>query len=225
MSCKVISGDRLGEARPLFGGAVRERVPSEPDQVRIAAVPEAMPAAQAAEMHNRIVELERSLQRGVQQAREDGWREGEAAGRERAAAEVKPVMERLTRSIGEMASLRSRIRRETEADLISLSVAIARRILRRELTVDPEAVQGLVRAALEKVQARDICRVRTHVSQAAPIRKQLESAGGSGTVEIVGDTALQPGDVIIETARGDLDASVDTQLNEIERGFADRLGR
>ena len=36
---------------------------------------------------------------------------------------------------------------------------------------------------------------------------------------------LEPGDIIIETRRGDLDGCIETQLAEIERGFADRLKR
>jgi len=38
-------------------------------------------------------------------------------------------------------------------------------------------------------------------------------------VEIMPDPSLERGAAILETARGNLDASVDTQLREIERGF------
>jgi flagellar biosynthesis/type III secretory pathway protein FliH len=36
---------------------------------------------------------------------------------------------------------------------------------------------------------------------------------------------MQCGDVIFETTHGNLDASIESQLREIERGFADRLRR
>ena len=39
------------------------------------------------------------------------------------------------------------------------------------------------------------------------------------------DTSLLPGEVFFETAQGMLDASVDTQLREIERGLIDKLSR
>ena len=48
--------------------------------------------------------------------------------------------------------------------MVQLSLAIARRMLRRELAVDPDALHGLVLAALEKLQAQEICRVRVHPS-------------------------------------------------------------
>ena len=43
---------------------------------------------------------------------------------------------------------------------MALALAIARRILHRELTVAPEALLGLVKAALEKIGGREIHRVR-----------------------------------------------------------------
>jgi flagellar biosynthesis/type III secretory pathway protein FliH len=44
-------------------------------------------------------------------------------------------------------------------------------------------------------------------------------------VELIPDQTLQCGDVLFETAHGTLDGSIEAQLQEIERGFADRLRR
>ena len=52
----------------------------------------------------------------------------------------------------------------------------------------------------------------------------LERAGERALLEVVADSRMQLGDIVFETAVGELDASVGTQLKEIERGFADRLG-
>jgi len=38
------------------------------------------------------------------------------------------------------------------------------------------------------------------------------------------DPALNPGELFFDTLQGLLDASVDTQLSEIERGLIDKLG-
>jgi flagellar assembly protein FliH len=159
----------------------------------------------------------------VQAAQAAGFREGEAAGRTRAATEIQPVMERLARSIEEIGQLRPRLRREAEADMVRLALAIARRVLRRELAVDPDAMHGLVLGALEKLQSQEISRVRVHPSHAAQITAYLRKAVSSMNVEVVADSAREPGTVIFETPRGDLDASVDSQLQEIERGLVDRL--
>ena len=168
--------------------------------------------------------LERESEERARAARAAGFAEGEAAGRSRAAAELQPVLERLAKSIEELGQLRARLRREAEADMLKLALAIARRVLLREMAVDPDAMHGLVLGALEKLQTREITRVRVHPSHAAQLRGWLHPQTGS-EIEVAADSACAPGDVIFETERGNLDASVDSQLQEIERGLADRLRR
>jgi flagellar assembly protein FliH len=219
MSCKILTIAQRAGATPLFE---RQHEPAPADDAAPPARDE--PHPQVEELHSRIVELERALQRDVEHARRAGFRDGETSGREKGTAEVQPVLERLTRSLADVAGLKNRLRREAEQDLVELSISIARRIIRRELTVDPEAIGGLVRAALDKLHVRDVCRVRVHPDHQLSVRTQLEKQG-AGSAEVVGDPALQRGDVVVESRRGDLDASVESQLSEIERGFADRLRR
>jgi flagellar assembly protein FliH len=168
-------------------------------------------------------QMQRECDRRVREAHAAGFGEGEAAGQSLAAAEMQPVLERLARSIDEMGQLRARFRREAEADMVRLSLAIARRVLRRELAVDPDAMHGLVLGALEKLQSQEICRVRVHPSHAVAVTGHLRKNATGSTVEVVPDPTREPGTVIFETDRGNLDASVDSQLQEIERGLIDRL--
>ena len=162
-------------------------------------------------------------QREEREAYQRGFAEGKAIGREQAGAELHPVMERLSKTLADLASLRSRIRRDAEKDLLKLSITIARRVLHRELTIDPESVEGLIKVALEKLQSRELYRVRVHPDQEPAIRASLERFANSQKIELTPDPSLQCGDVLFETAHGTLDASIDSQLREIERGFADRL--
>jgi flagellar assembly protein FliH len=173
----------------------------------------------------RLAQLEQQHEQRVREAHAAGLREGEAAGRKRASAELQPAIDRLARSIEEIGGLRGRLRAEAEADLLQLSLAIARRVLRRELAIDPEALHGLVLGALEKLQGQEIARVRVHPAHAALVTESLRQNGGSVKVEVIADPARELGTVIFETRRGNLDASVDAQLQEIERGLADRLRR
>ena len=161
----------------------------------------------------------------MREAHAAGVREGEAAGRQRAGAELQPVIDRLARSIEEIGGLRARLRAEAEADLIQLSLAIARRIIRRELSIDPEALHGLVLGALDRLQGQEIARVRVHPSHAALVGSSLRLNSASVKVEVIPDPSRPVGTVIFETPHGNLDASVESQLQEIERGLADRLRR
>src|SRR5260370_386962 len=62
-----------------------------------------------------------------------------------------------------------------------------------------------------------------HPSQAEMFAVCLQNAAGGRAVEVIADPHRDPGDAIFETQRGNLDASVESQLQEIERGLADRL--
>lgn len=159
----------------------------------------------------------------LKQAHATGFREGEAAGRNQAGAALHPVIERLAANVAELSGLRARLRREAEADLVRLALAIARRVLRRELAIDPEAIHGLVLGALEKLQSQEICRVHVHPAHAGLLSDWLRQMAAAAPIEVVPDPSREPGTVIFETERGSLDASVESQLREIERGLSDRL--
>ena len=154
-----------------------------------------------------------------------GCAKGKPPGGSAAAAELQPVMERLARSIEEIGGLRARLRREAEADLVELALAIARRVLRREMAVDPDALHGLVLAALEKLQGQEIRRVRVHPSHAALLSACLRGSPAGRQSKWCRTRRASRATVIFETERGNLDASVESQLQEIERGLADRLRR
>jgi flagellar assembly protein FliH len=108
---------------------------------------------------------------------------------------------------------------------VKLALAIARRIVHRELAIDPDAMRGLVIAALDRLQGQEIARVRAHPQLAAGLAEPLRKLAQTSPVEIVPDPSCERGALIFETDRGNLDASVETQLQEIERGLADRLRR
>lgn len=225
MSCKILAGGNDQVGRPLQWRHIGATSANAANALSSTAQPAIRDAGEVHKLHNRIVELERALESEVRQARERAFQEGLAAGRESAAAEVKPALDRLLRSCSEVLGLRARIRKETESDLVTLTVAIARRVLRRELSVDPEAIHGVVKAALAKMQIKEVTVIRTNPEHVAAIRGYFDNAGLSAGIEIAADATLAVGGIVLETKRGNLDASVDTQLKEIERGFADRIGR
>src|ERR1017187_3811080 len=116
MSSKVLPPDDAA-------GAVRlawKQVPlSEIDSGRGAAGKGPDPAETTAR-------LERQAEQRAREAHAAGFREGEAAGEKRPAAELEPAVERLARSIHEMAALRGEMRREAEADMLRLALEISR---------------------------------------------------------------------------------------------------
>ncbi len=178
---------------------------------------------ETAELHSRLLEAERTAREAIEAARRQAFAEGEAQGRAQASGLLEPVLARLARSLEDVANLRPRLREEAESDVVQLSLAIARRILHRELSLEPEAIQALVQVALDRLAKQEIYRVRIHPAQEHAIRAAL-AVHHSG-VEVVVDPRLEVGALMFETNRGKMDASVAAQFEEIERGLTDRVKR
>lgn len=213
MSCKRIQADDAGSAkvlawRPGGGGA-------------IAAVAHAPQAAAAAPDPNAAREIEARVQAAFQK----GQAAGEAAGAQKAAQRVDPAIAGFNKMTDELAALRKRFRAEVEEDTVKLAIAIARRVLHREVATDPEAILGLVMAAFQKLNARETQRLRVSPGDATLLQENRAKLAVPQGLEICADGSLPAGSVIFETSRGEMDASIDTQLGEIERGFADIVKR
>ncbi len=168
---------------------------------------------------------EETSRRELEQVRQEGFRCGEAEASLASQTRVDELMTKLNRTICEIAAYRPRLRREAEEDVVKLSLAIARRIVGRELTVDPDIILALVKTGVQKLDARDIQTVRAHPDDAARIKSYLVGSDLPRRIEVDTDSSLERGAIVFTTSRGTLDLSVNTQLSEIERGFTDVMKR
>jgi flagellar assembly protein FliH len=225
MSSKVLGPDGESDLQPLVWRQVGEAtVASGPPK---APLPENAASAlyEAPMLKARIAELERQIPQLVQQARQAGFKEGEAAAAESAARQVDTIAARGARAIEDLVSERRKMRRRLEEDLVHLAVAVARRVLHRELSVDPEALGGIVRAVLDRMDAREIHKLRVHPADAPFVEKHIAEWQTPVQLRLEKDASLERGAIVFDTARGSVDSSVETQLREIDRGFTDLVRR
>jgi flagellar assembly protein FliH len=213
MWCRVVRGEKAAEAQPIAWQQARaaQPAPNAPSEAPRMLYTD----PRAAESRQTFDDAEQR----IGEAHQRGFREGEAAAAQRMAEQVRVKVEQLGRSIEQLAMHRAKIQREAEPELVRLALAIARRIMRRELTVDPDSLQGLLKAGLEKIESAEAHRVRVSPEHAQTVAALLE--GSARKVEVASEPGLPVGAVIFETARGSVDVSMETQLKEIERGFAD----
>lgn len=168
----------------------------------------------------RIKELEHLLDVRTKEAYRRGQEETQAALKKK----LDEALQNLKNSLEDFESRKRRIYQDAESSLVQLALTIARRVLHRELTVSPEALQGLVSVALEKVRVQEILRIHVHSDREPAVRRALNSLTNLN-IEIVTGDHLPQGCLQIETRQGCIDASVETQLAEIDRGLADHLKR
>lgn len=212
--------DSAASGKPLLQLPVHQTkelpAPKTPNKAEPASV-------ELAEHERRIAELERLRQLEKAEAHHKGVEDGLRRGREEAAAEVKKSFDQVAHALEGLVKTKRQIRQEGEHELVKLALAVARRILYRELSTDPSSIEGIVHAALQKLQQREASKVRVWPAAVPALRAALDRTGSRSSIEIVPDPGLTAGAIFFETPLGELDASIETQLQEIQRGFADRL--
>jgi flagellar assembly protein FliH len=225
MSCKLRAADETAMARPVAWRLVDPRakdaqVPSEA-AVSSSELEQVLQAHR--EVEGRLFEVEQSIEPLKREAWETGFRAGRLEARQAADRELEEERRRFAEAVSYMAQLRVEWRREIESDAVALAMAVARRVLNRELSIDTDAVQAIVRLGLEKASGQELRRVRVSAAQAQSVRTCLSREAPG--VELVADPALQPGQLQFEMMQGAMDASVEAQLEEIQRGLADAVSR
>jgi flagellar assembly protein FliH len=183
----------------------------------------AQPPDDSARFKARIAELEAAVELKSRQAYDAGFRAGGDAARQAAQAPVEATLRRLGDTLAELAATRTETIRRAEADTVRLALEIARRVLHRELSMDASALESLIHAALEKLRNQEVYRVRVHPSQEKVVKACLDQSGRGQAITVISDPVQHEGGAVFEISRGSLDASVETQLAEIERGLIDKL--
>jgi len=199
-------------------------------QASEASAADAKGSAIEARLHSEFeLQMAEETRRSFEAGRERGRQEGRHAEREaqeaaRAAAE-RQCRQQAADWIAGFAEERDRYLREVEHEVVSLSLAVAARILRREAQMDPLLLTGAVRVALGQLSSSTQVRLRV---PAAELDLWTEA------IALLPNRAIKPavlageemrlGDCVIETELGSVDLGIRAQLGEIERGFFDRAG-
>jgi flagellar biosynthesis/type III secretory pathway protein FliH len=128
--------------------------------------------------------------------------------------------------LAELASYQQRWLARAEVEALDLAVEMARRLVGRELQGDPARVGEGMMAAVRAAGRRQVLRIRLHPECVAQIRQRATADGTTGVsdLDLVADPSLVPGDVVVETEAGRVDARISRRLDgfraAIERGAA-----
>lgn len=155
------------------------------------------------------------------QAYERGFREGEAAGARKSLEQLQAAIQGFAQSAAQLAAYKPQLRAEVERQLVNLSLAVARKVLQRELSLDPNIVLAVVKGCLQELENVEIYRLRVNPQDAPPLAAFFQQQK-KGNLEILPDAQITRGGALFETAQGQLDARLETQLAEIAHGLADR---
>ena len=159
----------------------------------------------------------------VSQIEGEAYEKGMSAARAKVAEEINAAVadlrEKLAQTVSELEPLYALIAARAERDLVKLALEIARKVVQREVTTDPDIVLTLVRVALERLHPRAMAKVLLHPDDFEYVNARRAELSHGSTLELVADVSIGRGGCLVQSEHGDMDARLDQQFASIERGF------
>lgn len=198
-----------------------ERLGSAPFEMEELGPDRAAGRAQAQLARDSVVggeELERK-------AYELGFASGEKAGFEIGRKKAEALFSSLHGLIDGLESARRIVLERSEKDILALSLAIARKVVRSEITARHDVVCECVKTALKAINTKGPVVVKVNPRDLELVterRGQVEASGRAGAaVSFEADDSIGKGGCIVFTDFGSVDATIENVEKEIEQRLKD----
>lgn len=193
--------------------------PASPVVVAAAPAPavEQAPAAPLFDEHA-MAEHQARLAALEREAFTKGYAQGERAGLEAGGKRAEAMLRRVAQTIEELGGLRQTLIQETERQMVQLALTLARRVVHREVTLDPELAAALAHVALERLGTTAPATIRLNPEDYTIVAQDGARWGGA-TVTVVPDPSIARGGCLVESEFGSVDATIERQFDELSRAL------
>ena len=157
----------------------------------------------------------------LQRYQEESYQRGLQDGKNLAERGLLNVFRGLRTAAEELQALREKVLHDSEDDLLSLSLALARKVIAHEVMQDRMVVLRLVKAAVVDLNEQDELVIRIHPDDHAMLtttrNETLQQELAAIRFVLKPDPSVQLGSCLIETALGTVDAGFEAQLDDLYR--------
>ena len=169
---------------------------------------------------------QRAEKEGYAIGEERGIAAGEKAGLQEIQLEWQNIMQEAETLVNELQTSRMGILKASEEEMVRLVIAMARRVIKAECATNPEIILNNIDAALNKISSVDkiVMRINLKDKAMAEAHKSefLNRLSGVSELTVVEDNTLSPGGIKIETGVGTVDATIETQADDVDSGASKR---
>lgn len=163
-----------------------------------------------------IAEANAEAQRIRELARAEGYEEGRESGHAQGLAEIGSAVLALEEAQEGIQALKSNVAVSVEGDAIEFALALASKILAGALQARPELVVEVVQGAVRRISDRHKITVLVNPADHEIVRSALGLLQTQGSAielcDVQSDRRVGVGGAIARTVEGEVDASVQTQL-------------
>jgi len=158
---------------------------------------------------------------------EDAYARGRREGLDSADQNLETAAQALAAAAEEISRLRESLAKNSGQDMLRLVMAVSEQIIRREVAVDPKVVLTIIETALQSSVRSDQYRIRINPADLENVTNQkplfLASVSGLKNLSIEADTTISPGGCRIDSDLGDVDATIETQLEAINQILSEAI--
>lgn len=158
-------------------------------------------------------QIERIQKQAFKEAYDEGYQKGRQEGMAAGKNEIEYKGKLLTEMFDSLSHPLEQLDETVEQQLVSLSLAIARQLVRRELKADPGQVIGVVHEALAvlPVGSQDV-KVCLHPDDVVLMREAMVKTESDRNWSLIDDPSLTRGDCRILTKVSQIEATLEKRL-------------
>ena len=160
-----------------------------------------------------------AYQNGIQDGHKDGFQQGRKAGVAEGLKEIETALHSLQQAMQEIKKFRQELCLKAEKETVSLSLAIARKILVQEPVTNPKVIADIVKKTFETIAINAPVCIRINPSELTYMRERRHLIPIEGDVTFVEDASISCGGCVVESLSGDVDARIESQFQMIEEAF------
>jgi flagellar assembly protein FliH len=166
---------------------------------------------------------EQAYRRGFDEGKDQGLIEGQATGFELGTQKIEPLIATIKEALIQLNAIREETYRQLEKEVVELALAIARKVICREVATDKETVVCVAREALAKVEDPGTVKIKMNPSDLEFINQTKYQLANLipdvNNVTFEAEETIQSGGCIIETDLGEIDARIEKQLQAVKESF------
>lgn len=212
---KPLQFRELGNDMPADHFHPLDQQPSSPEVEEVCDAPNAPEEAAPTPQPPSSIDHQRELEAAFRQGREDAQQE--------ASEQFGHASDMLAQALEEVSRLRGSLLQNSSNDMLRLVMSIVRQVLHAETSVNPQVIIDTIGRALSMAVRADYYHVRVNPADLETVTNHkplfLASINGLKNLSFQPDPGISRGGCLLESEFGDVDATIDGQLDQIHRSL------
>lgn len=168
----------------------------------------------------------------AQQLREksyqEGYQEGLETARQAMQAELDQTHQQCQQMLEEARNTKLAMFRSSEADMIKLCLAVAKRVVAAEVSTNQQVVSAILQEALSYIDQPENLTLYVNQKDLETILELMQThnfsdIGNKANFQVQADNRISPGGLRLESDSGTVDARLETRLANVEKAFQEVL--